>query len=37
VGTMRPERLTSIAKASDIVLTREEWYDIYLSAGHQLP
>lgn len=37
VGTMRLERLTSIAKASDIVLTREEWYDIYLSAGHQLP
>ncbi|WP_033829147.1 aldo/keto reductase [Bacillus andreraoultii] len=37
VGTMRPDRLTSIAKASDTVLTREEWYDIYRSAGNDLP
>lgn len=37
VGTMNPERLTNIAKASDIVLTREEWYEIYRAAGNVLP
>ncbi|WP_172370870.1 aldo/keto reductase [Sporosarcina jiandibaonis] len=37
VGTMNPERLTNIAKASEIVLTREEWYEIYRSAGNELP
>ncbi len=34
---MNPERLASIAKASEIVLTREEWYEIYLAAGNELP
>ncbi|WP_430789029.1 aldo/keto reductase [Virgibacillus flavescens] len=37
VGTMNTERLTGIAKATDIVLTREEWYEIYLAAGNELP
>lgn len=37
VGTMNTERLTNIAKASDITLTREEWYDIYQVAGNILP
>ncbi|WP_188456282.1 aldo/keto reductase [Virgibacillus oceani] len=37
VGTMNPERLTNIAKASDIELTREEWYEIYRAAGNELP
>jgi predicted oxidoreductase len=37
VGTMTPERLSNIAKASDVVLTREEWYEIYRAAGNQLP
>ena len=37
VGTMNTERLTNIAKASDIVLTREEWYEIYRVAGNVLP
>ncbi|WP_085524371.1 aldo/keto reductase [Tuberibacillus sp. Marseille-P3662] len=37
VGTMNPQRLTDVAKASDIELTRQEWYDIYLSAGNELP
>ncbi|MCM3585563.1 aldo/keto reductase [Mesobacillus maritimus] len=37
VGTMTPERLTNIARASDITLTREEWYEIYRAAGNQLP
>lgn len=37
VGTMTPERLTRIAKATDIELSRKEWYDIYKAAGNQLP
>ena len=37
VGTTNPERLTAICKASDITLTRQEWYEIYLAAGNKLP
>lgn len=37
VGTMNPERLKNIAKASYIKLTREEWYSIYIAAGNKLP
>ncbi|MBC1487879.1 aldo/keto reductase family oxidoreductase [Listeria sp. FSL L7-1485] len=37
VGTMNPGRITDIAKASDITLSREEWYEIYRAAGNQLP
>jgi len=36
-GTMNIERLTDCAKAADIRLTREEWYEIYLAAGNNLP
>ena len=36
-GTMNPQRISEIAKATDIELTREEWYKLYLSAGHILP
>ncbi|RKQ33901.1 aldo/keto reductase [Oceanobacillus halophilus] len=37
VGTMTPERLTNIAKASAVELTREEWYELYRAAGNELP
>ncbi|WP_079476023.1 aldo/keto reductase [Marinococcus halophilus] len=37
VGTMNPERLSGIIEASEINLTREEWYDLYQSAGNELP
>ncbi|MUK88869.1 aldo/keto reductase family oxidoreductase [Ornithinibacillus sp. L9] len=37
VGTMNPERLSEIAKAAEVELTREEWYGIYLAAGNMLP
>ncbi len=37
VGTMNPERLQAISKASNITLTRQEWYEIYLAAGNELP
>lgn len=36
-GTMNPDRLEEIAKGADIVLSREEWYRLYLAAGHRLP
>ena len=36
-GSMNLERMQEIFHACDIVLTREEWYRIYLSAGHILP
>ena len=36
-GTMNQARLEEICQASDICLTREEWYQIYLSAGNKLP
>jgi predicted oxidoreductase len=37
IGTMNPERLQEICQASELYLTREEWYQIYISAGNQLP
>ncbi|UOQ92157.1 aldo/keto reductase [Halobacillus shinanisalinarum] len=37
VGTMNQERLRDIAKASDIEITRKEWYELYLAAGNELP
>jgi len=37
VGTMNPKRLKEICKASDVELTRQEWYEIYLAAGNKLP
>ena len=36
-GTINPERLKDCVKASEITLTREEWYEIYLAAGHRMP
>lgn len=32
VGTMNPGRIADIAKASDVTLSREEWYEIYRAA-----
>jgi predicted oxidoreductase len=37
VGTMNTGRLRECAKAADICLTREEWYEIYRAAGNRLP
>jgi predicted oxidoreductase len=36
-GTMNPQRLADCVKASEITLSKEEWYEIYLSAGNILP
>ncbi|MFF2588006.1 aldo/keto reductase family oxidoreductase [Peribacillus butanolivorans] len=37
IGTMNEDRLKDCCKASDIHLTREEWYGIYREAGNVLP
>jgi predicted oxidoreductase len=37
VGTTKPNRLKDICKASQVELTRKEWYEIYLAAGNVLP
>jgi predicted oxidoreductase len=37
LGTTNPQRLKDICKASDITLTRQEWYEIYRAAGNKLP
>ncbi len=37
VGTMNKGRIQEIAAASEIVLSREDWYKIYLAAGNDLP
>ncbi|MEA4999896.1 MAG: aldo/keto reductase [Candidatus Limiplasma sp.] len=36
-GTMNLQRLKECAQASEIRLTREEWYELYLAAGNDLP
>jgi len=37
VGTTNPNHLKEICKASQIQLTRQEWYEIYRAAGNKLP
>lgn len=37
VGTTNENRLRDICTASNLNLTRQEWYEIYLSAGNILP
>ena len=37
VGTTKPERVRDAAGACDWEMSREEWYEIYLSAGNRLP
>lgn len=37
IGTTKPERVRLSAAACDFELTREEWYELYLAAGRQLP
>ncbi|EPZ45206.1 aldo/keto reductase [Alicyclobacillus acidoterrestris] len=36
-GTTNVNRLKDCCKASDVYLTREEWYEIYRAAGNVLP
>jgi len=37
IGTMNVDRLKDCVKASEVRLTREEWYSIYRAAGNILP
>lgn len=37
LGTTNPQRLKDMCKASDVTLTRQEWYEIYRAAGNKLP
>jgi len=36
-GTMNASRVADCVKATQVELSREEWYAIYLAAGHRLP
>ncbi len=36
-GTTKPSRILEAAKATEITLTKKEWYDLYKAAGKQLP
>lgn len=37
LGTTNVQRVKDICKASEIALTRMEWYELYKAAGNQLP
>ncbi len=37
VGSVNIQRIRDIAKASEIELSKEDWYRIYLAAGYRLP
>ena len=37
VGTTNAQRVKEIAAASDLEMSREDWYKIYLAAGYRLP
>lgn len=37
VGTTNKQRVKDVCEASNVRLTREEWYELYLAAGKQLP
>lgn len=36
-GTMNVGRIKEIAQASDVELSREDWYALYREAGNVLP
>lgn len=37
LGTMNPKHIADSAAGADVQLTKQEWYDIYFSAGNVLP
>lgn len=37
IGTMNPVRITALCKATQIQLTRQEWYGLYRAGQHFLP
>lgn len=36
-GTTTADRVRNMAKAADVTMTREEWYQVYRAAGNDLP
>lgn len=36
-GTTSPEHLSELCRATEVTLSREEWYDLYRAAGNKLP
>lgn len=36
-GTMNPRHIVSAAKAAQVFLSREQWYELYRAAGNELP
>ena len=36
IGTMNPSRIKDVASASEITLSREDWYTLYKASGYQL-
>ncbi len=37
IGTMNPQHLVDICAASDVKITHQEWYQLYLASGKFLP
>ena len=37
IGTMTPKRIIDASLGANIILTRQEWYEIYKAAGFKLP
>lgn len=37
IGSMNPERIAAICEASNITLSREEWYEVYRSGNYPIP
>ena len=37
IGTMNPAHIATAAEAAEVHLSREEWYELYTSAGNMLP
>ncbi|MDN6196236.1 MAG: aldo/keto reductase [Atopostipes suicloacalis] len=37
IGTMNVDRIEQIAKASELKISREDWYALYMAAGNALP
>ncbi len=36
-GTTKPERLTHCCAGSQVPLTKQEWYELYMAAGNMIP
>ncbi|MBQ3814862.1 MAG: aldo/keto reductase, partial [Clostridia bacterium] len=37
IGTTNPDRIAQIAKAADVTITHDEWYELYKASGKTLP